>query len=860
MAGINVFKDGNAIASSGASGFYQRVAGIWSPMGAGGSIQNVVYTTGNQTISGNKTFASSSQIIMPSGSNGKVFFGQSNNPTGNFSTIAGGYLNVSSGNYSTVVGGISNQSSAVGATIVGGADNRASSVYCFVGGGGENRTTGQYATIAGGYSNEITGDYGFIGGGWDNVVTDQWASVVGGYSNVNKARNGIIGGGESNTIEGGSYDAFLGAGQNNIMDTYSTQSFLGAGYQNYLVGQNTVLVGGEENYLSGSLSFIGGGYQHSGLSDYCFIGGGNNNVIQPDSFYAAIVGGICQIGSGGQGAFIGGGVYNGLYPVSQYSVLVGGFYNGLSGQYSFLGGGLENVLSGSGTVLVGGSGNSGLGYMSTFGGGQHGYLNGNFSVLAGGNQNILSGDSSVMGGGEWNALSGVLGVIAGGGFNYISPLSNIFGSSFVGIDTAYGSIGGGSLNAIYNCNWGTIAGGNGNGIACTGTSVQTAANTIGGGKGNSINGKGMYSTIPGGFSQTIWNSIGASVLGSNNTIYSGNYAISLGNSNISNSGSHYSLAAGRRAIISGNHSGAGVLADSQNRDHVSKGVDSLFLDYASGTYATKSITIASGTGYHFMGSDDVITKRNEIEGRMFKTFDAPFGTWFTITGGGAGSGGGSVSLSQSAWGIRHINNILSGSGAGINVFGTDGTGVNGVIGPRTRIGNQISPGSFASTDFTSKLYVSAQLVSPTNRFQWPYHSFAIAFGTHISMGNVDHSLTGLTDTTAPSTNNILFGMTCVSGQVKLCVKNGTAATAYSSVLTNISGSSSTDLGKFAFVTNGSGTVSLYRNDVLLGSMTGVQTGVIASGCHMGINFTANTGTVTAGLSEFHILNAKVNWE
>jgi hypothetical protein len=77
--------------------------------------------------------------------------------------------------------------------------------------------------------------------------------------------------------------------------------------------------------------------------------------------------------------------------------------------------------------------------------------------------------------------------------------------------------------------------------------------------------------------------IASIALGQSNTA-SGNYSnVAGGSSNIA-SGDYSSIAGGRRARIPQAHSGAGVWADGQNRDHTSKGEDSCFLDFASGVY------------------------------------------------------------------------------------------------------------------------------------------------------------------------------------------------------------------------------------------------------------------------------------
>lgn len=56
MAGIISFSDGNALLSSGTSGFFVVVNGVSTPINATADFSKVVYSTGAQIISGQKTF------------------------------------------------------------------------------------------------------------------------------------------------------------------------------------------------------------------------------------------------------------------------------------------------------------------------------------------------------------------------------------------------------------------------------------------------------------------------------------------------------------------------------------------------------------------------------------------------------------------------------------------------------------------------------------------------------------------------------------------------------------------------------------------------------------------------------------
>jgi hypothetical protein len=93
---------------------------------------------------------------------------------------------------------------------------------------------------------------------------------------------------------------------------------------------------------------------------------------------------------------------------------------------------------------------------------------------------------------------------------------------------------------------------------------------------------GAFSSIAGGNANQIGGSYSFIAGGSGN--YS-NGAFSNIFGGLSNQAlAPFSNIIGRRSIISGSHSGAMILSDGQNRDHVSKGQDTLHLDFASGVY------------------------------------------------------------------------------------------------------------------------------------------------------------------------------------------------------------------------------------------------------------------------------------
>jgi hypothetical protein len=120
------------------------------------------------------------------------------------------------------------------------------------------------------------------------------------------------------------------------------------------------------------------------------------------------------------------------------------------------------------------------------------------------------------------------------------------------------AIGGGSINFLTGVA-ATIAGG-------TGNQVTGNYSAIGGGLSNYISGE--YSNIFGGRSNNVYN----------------NYSSIIGGTGNINSGQHSFIGAGSNVKIYNYHTGATVLADSQNRDHFSKGNHTCSLDFASGVY------------------------------------------------------------------------------------------------------------------------------------------------------------------------------------------------------------------------------------------------------------------------------------
>ena len=266
------------------------------------------------------------------------------------------------------------------------------------------------------------------------------------------------------------------------------------------------------------------------------------------------------------------------------SVIVGGSGHIISGDYDAIAGGADNQISGIGgdfNFIGGGSGVdiSESKFASSIGGENNDIVSGDYSIIAGGKNNLISGNSTKEAG------------------------RNV--------------IGGGSTNSIKNAFSSIVAGGDGNDI------TGDAACIIGG-IGNTIGGVG-YSVIGGGEANTARGILSA-ILGGENNETSGAYAVVVGGDGNSASGDYsfvgngvenkvsgdYSYAFGRKALIAATHSGAGVLADGQNRVHASSGDHTLNLDFASGVYI-------GGGGALYVSGNPVMTGAHTVEADTFQT-------------------------------------------------------------------------------------------------------------------------------------------------------------------------------------------------------------------------------------------------
>lgn len=275
----------------------------------------------------------------------------------------------------------------------------------------------------------------------------------------------------------------------------------------------------------------------------------NSEIIDSQNFGVAtstvILGGYSHQTSGNWNV-INGGIFN--IVKSQGSVVGGGIFNNISGDnsfYSAIAGGCRNIITGAKAAIFGGYGNI-LGNQNL--------LNSDQSLIGGGCENILRGSSwSAILGGYRNIIQS--GVSDGGGF-LVTPAGT---SNFIG--TAQNS-----LIQNYTAT-STVLNGKRNHILGESTCFNSIINGL-----NNFS-SGQFSTLLNGRCHNISGSHVVILNGTGNRVFSNNA----------------SILAGLRATIPLNHSGAVLLTDSQDRNHISSGPNTLTLDFASGIYISGNL-------------------------------------------------------------------------------------------------------------------------------------------------------------------------------------------------------------------------------------------------------------------------------
>jgi hypothetical protein len=609
---------------------------------------NLVYTSGNQNISGIKNFTNN--LFVSGIYNSGVRLANLNDLTSSGASLNNA-INTLSGNAVLVYG-----DQLVSGVKIFGSGNSTNPIgldFPTIAGGVGNRISGDYNVIAGGERNIITGHYGLIGGGCCNFLSGGFNSIIaGGLCNTNNSNYATIVGGATNRINLLAGCSSIGGGSNNLINV-GTWSVIGGGSFNCITGgDSNVILGGARNIAAFPYSVVVGGNTNNTCSSYGLIGGGCLNAIQ-DSLgcFGTIVNGQLNLTSGCY-SFIGGGGKNLLgFP---YSVIVGGCVNQSHAAHSFVGGGFLNTIRGfGGASILGGSFNTVTGDHAVVLGGARSEAGLPYSAVVGGCCHLARGCMSFIGGGDRNSVLADYGYVVGGRCATVSLFHSgaavlgdgqnrnhfssgahtltldfasgiyladpdFFGNAnfnhlltartgLFGLNSRISGNASALLGGINNFTSGyasLIGGGDGNcsigstSIIGAGTlnCIFTDYSAILGGEGNMIT--DCYSTIVGGFQNCALGQGGfvgggelncvsgtaSSVVGGSDNEVTGTYSFIGGGFDNSVRAPCAYIVGGRCAIIQAGHGGAAVLGDGENRQHLSSGSNTLTLDFNSGVY------------------------------------------------------------------------------------------------------------------------------------------------------------------------------------------------------------------------------------------------------------------------------------
>jgi len=241
--------------------------------------------------------------------------------------------------------------------------------------------------------------------------------IVFGDNNVNSGdRSNSIFGGSLNTIARTNSDSFItNATSNNITSNSGSWNSINGGRNNSILsGSNNYILGGLANQIEGENSFIMGGEFNfaSGSFQKLFTYGGT-----AVGSYSSLIGGTFNTIHGGQQNLILGGNYNNIFASattgintiinswrstiqesSKTNLIINGAYNSTSGDYNSIINGYYNENHGRYNNVLNGSNNRVSGAYSTVINGKNNFLNGSSStVLHGSDNNIFEDGSAVIG-------------------------------------------------------------------------------------------------------------------------------------------------------------------------------------------------------------------------------------------------------------------------------------------------------------------------------------------------------------------------------------------------------------------------------------------------------------------------------
>jgi hypothetical protein len=237
---------------------------------------------------------------------------------------------------------------------------------------------------------------------------------------------------------------------------------------------------------------------------------------------------------------VGGGLHNSA--VFSQATVGGGSLNAAAGNSATVAGGFQNTAGGDWSTVGGGQMNLATSSNATVAGGSGDWATEPFATVGGGTANRAQGVGSVVGGGVSNQATAAWSSVAGGLENQATGLESAVGGGAGNEATAYGATATGGLNNHVVSSFSTIAGGRSNVAGTAGTSPEeTAYAAVGGGTENRAG--GAFSIVPGG---------------------DGNVAAAA-----------HSFAAGHRAQVATEHTGAFLWADATEADFRSAAPDEL---------------------------------------------------------------------------------------------------------------------------------------------------------------------------------------------------------------------------------------------------------------------------------------------
>jgi len=375
------------------SGYQNKISNIYFKSGAIDlnnnnliNARNLVYNTGNQTISGEKTFKTRPTV----NGSGVFLIGDSlaNLPSSSDT------INVKTGNFyqlntdNLVVSGTATFNninlSEIDSVYVSGADV----VIDYSGNDFFKITpTGILSNLP-----IVFGNNNVNSGASSN-------SIFGGYFNTigrtNRDSFIIHAGANSITSNSGSWNTINGGKNNDI--TSGSNNYIFGGLANEIKGENSYIMGGEFNFISGSFQklFTYGG---TAIGDYSSLIGGTFNTIH-----------------GGQQNLILGGNYNDIFTSattgintiinswrsaiqesSKTNLIINGAYNNASGDYNSIINGFYNKNYGRYNNVLNGYDNTISGAYSTIINGKNNILNGSSSTVLCGSDNTISKDGSAV--------------------------------------------------------------------------------------------------------------------------------------------------------------------------------------------------------------------------------------------------------------------------------------------------------------------------------------------------------------------------------------------------------------------------------------------------------------------------------